>query len=87
MKKDRNERPLMVNENTSFYLYIIADITEQLKKNASSYRLNRTVDGMGYFGYNDSRDINAYVEIISYDKLLSDAQKKNRILFDKLFGK
>lgn len=87
LKKDRNERPLMVNENTSFYLYIIADITEQLKKNASSYRLNRTVDGMGYFGYNDSRDINAYVEIISYDKLLSDAQKKNRILFDKLFGK
>ena len=77
----------MVNENTSFYLYIIADITEQLKKNASSYRLNRTVDDMGYFGYNDSRDINAYVEIISYDKLLSDAQKKNRILFDKLFGK
>ena len=28
--------------------------------------------------------INAYIEILSYDKIISDAKKRNRILFDKL---
>lgn len=27
----------------------------------------------------------AYVEIISYNKLMIDAKKRNRILFDKLY--
>jgi len=27
---------------------------------------------------------NAYIEIISYDKLLEDANKRNQVLFDKL---
>ncbi len=27
---------------------------------------------------------NAYIEVISYDKLLTDAKKRNNILFDKL---
>lgn len=28
--------------------------------------------------------MNAYIEILSYDKIISDAKKRNRILFDKL---
>jgi anti-sigma regulatory factor (Ser/Thr protein kinase) len=37
---------------------------------------------LGYFGY--IPPYNAYIEIISYDKLLEDAKKRNRVLFDKL---
>ena len=42
----------------------------------------RTPDNLGYYGFNEA--LNAYYEVISYTKLLSDAQKRNRVLFDKL---
>lgn len=36
-----------------------------------------------FFGYNSPRG--AYIEVISYDKLIKDAKKRNQVLFDKLF--
>ena len=44
---------------------------------------NRTPDGEGFFGYNPVKG--AYIEIISYEKLVKDAKKRNQVLFDKLF--
>jgi len=41
-----------------------------------------TPDGRGVFYVYESH--RAYIEVISYDKLLDDARKRNRILFDKL---
>ncbi len=39
----------------------------------------RTPDNLGYYGFNEA--LNAYYEVISYNKLLSDAGKRNRVLF------
>lgn len=85
IKKDRKGRTIQVSSNAPFYLYIIADLTPKMIKYAKYANLTRTPDGMGFFGYNDDKDINAYIEVISYEKLLEDAKKRNRILFDKLF--
>jgi hypothetical protein len=41
-----------------------------------------TPDNLGYYGYNPN--LNAYYEVLSYTKLLNDAKKRNRILFEKL---
>ena len=41
-------------------------------------------DDEGYFGYNQNH--NAYVEVLSYDKVLKNAKQRNQILFDKLFS-
>lgn len=71
-------------ENTPFYCYIIADLTSTLIDRADTLGYTKTPDGEGYFGYNPNR--NAYVEIISYTKLLDDAKKSNQVLFDKLFN-
>ena len=54
-----------------------------MKLAAENASLISTADGEGYFGYNASR--NAYIEVISYDKLIKDAKQRNNILFDKLF--
>ena len=43
---------------------------------------SQTPDKLGYYKYNDK--MNAYIEILSYDKIINDAKKRNRILFDKL---
>lgn len=85
LMKDHKGRQILVSDKSQFYLYIIADMTQKLKKSAINRGMTRTPDGMGYFWYNSAPEINAYVEIISYEKLLNDAKKRNRILFEKLF--
>ena len=81
--KRANGRDFGNTDNIAFYCYIIADLTNSLRDNAKFSNLTLTPDKQGYFGYNSA--YGAYVEIISYDKLLSDAKKRNEILFDKLF--
>jgi hypothetical protein len=39
-------------------------------------------DGRGMFGFFE--DHRAYIEVLTYEKVLDDAQKRNRILFEKL---
>jgi hypothetical protein len=64
------------------YAYVVCDLTPEIERMALMKGLLRTPDNMGFFGYNPN--INTYVEVISFDKLLSDAKKRNRILFEML---
>ncbi len=41
----------------------------------------RTADNMGAYKYNDV--IHAYIELMSYDKVRNDSEKRNKVLFDK----
>ncbi len=70
-------------QNAAFYCYVIADLTSSLRNAAENAALMKTPDGEGYFGFNSAKG--AYVEVISYNKLLKDAKKRNQVLFDKLF--
>jgi hypothetical protein len=79
---DRTGRPVAVAENTPFYCYILCDLTPKMRKFSQNATFLLTPDGLGYFGYNPNHK--AYVEVISYDKLVGDARKRNQILFDKL---
>ena len=81
--KKKNGRSFGPVDNVAFYCYIIADLTDTLKESATLSNLSPTPDGKGYFGYNAV--LKAYIEIISYDKLIGDAKKRNQIFFDKLF--
>lgn len=58
-------------------------VQNSLATDAENAGLNKTPDGEGYFGYNAPRG--AYIEVISYNKLVKDAKKRNQVLFDKLF--
>lgn len=72
------------SDDVAFYCYVVADITRTLQRSARGAGLIPTQDGGGYFGYNGS--YGAYIEVISYDKLLKNAKQQNRVLFDKLFA-
>lgn len=61
--------------------YLIADLTPSLHRQAFG-RYHRTADNEGYFSSLSTG--NGYIEILSYDKLIKDAGRRNRILFDKL---
>ncbi|MEA5552662.1 hypothetical protein VB713_17100 [Anabaena cylindrica UHCC 0172] len=79
---DKEGRLVNLTDNTPFYAYIICDITPKIKEFAENATYYRTPDLQGYFGYNVQ--LNTYGEILSFDKLISDAKKRNNVLFKKL---
>jgi hypothetical protein len=75
-------RAMPMNPNIPIYAYIICDLTPKLKKWAKLTGLQESADGRGYFGYMNQFGI--YVEVISYDKMLVDADKRHLAFFEKL---
>lgn len=80
--KDKRGRTIRVGSNTQFYLYAICDVTKTLERVLDNHDFTRTPDGLGFYRYNEK--MNAYVEVLSYDKVIADAKKRNKVLFDKL---
>lgn len=81
--KDKNGREIKVqSDHTPAYAYVICDTMKAVETFAQNKGMLPTPDSLGYYIYNPAHS--TYVEIISYTKLLRDAKKRNRILFDKL---
>ncbi len=75
--------PSLTNESVPGFCYVLADLTPTFEKRCRiHHNLKRTSDGQGYFGYKDN--VNAYVEVISFDRLVNLAKERNRAFFDKL---
>lgn len=82
--KNRAGRFINIDKNTPFYIYIVCDITPSLKRIIDKRgELHPTPDGNGYFAYRNAI-YSAYIEILPFEKVMDDAKKRNRILFDKL---
>lgn len=79
---DRVGRPIPITDATPFYCYIVADLTPKLRTQAEDAGYIETPDGEGFYHFNPNH--RAYIEIMSFDKLVQDAKKRNRVLFDKL---
>ncbi|ANE50933.1 hypothetical protein [Flavisolibacter tropicus] len=75
-------RPIKVPANLPFYAYIVSDDTSKLEVLLRRHDFTKTPDGLGYFCF--KKELNAYLELITFNKLLKDAQERNKILFDKL---
>ena len=72
-----------VNENnTPVYIYIVCDIVEKIREFAGMASLSVSPDDEGYFGY--IAQYHAYVEIMSFKKVIEDATMRNKIFFHKL---
>lgn len=61
--------------------YLIADLTPSLRRHVAM-RYHETFDNEGFFLPLPQGD--GYVEIVSYDKLIRNAQRRNHALFEKL---
>ena len=77
-------RPILVDENTRFYLYAICDIDKSLRKIIQRDDYKQLPDKLGYYKYHNG--YNAYIEIIPFDKLVNDARVRNRIFIETLKG-
>ena len=81
--KGRNGRIVEVDRRTPFYVYIICDIRPSLLKILERREFEQTPDGLGWFKVK-SKFYSAYFEVMPFEKVLDDARKRNRILFEKL---
>ena len=73
----------MVAENTPFYGYVVCDLTSKVEKWLETEKDFKPMpDGLGWFRWRGN--INLYIEVISWDKVLKDAGMRNKIFFKKL---
>lgn len=72
----------VANDHIPATVYAVCDLTDSLRASLKEIDAFVTPDNQGYYGFH--RTFGIYYEVIDYNKLLRDAEKRNRIFFDKL---
>ena len=81
--KNPEGRQILVADNTPFYGYVVCDLSKKVKKwLADEKNFKPMPDHQGWFLWLDN--INLYIEVLSWDKVLKDANMRNKIFFHKL---
>ena len=75
-------RPIPASQDSPAFCYILADLMPTLVTRCEYANLRRTHDGLGYFGFNEPAK--AYIEVMSFERLVNSATERNRAFFDKL---
>ena len=76
-------RPMLVTENTPFYGFVVCDLTPKVEVWLEREKDFKVMpDRLGWFQWKGN--INLYVEVIGWDKVLKDAKMRNQIFFQKL---
>lgn len=74
---------ILVGQNTPFYGFVVCSLTKKVTDWLLKEKdFQPMPDGKGWFKWYSN--INLYVEVISWQKLLKDAEMKNKIFFRKL---
>jgi len=71
-----------IGEHTRFYCYLVCDRTDKIDQYAENAQLERSFDGLGWYGYN--KNLKCTIDIMPFNQLLSNAKKRNKVLFHKL---
>lgn len=76
-------RRMLVAQNTPFYGFVVCDLSSKVEDWLEKEKDFKPMpDRLGWFRRFDN--INLYIEVLSWDKVLRDAEVRNRIFFEKL---
>jgi len=76
-------RKINIDTNTPFYGYVVCELSQKVETWLEEEKDFKVMpDRMGWFKWIEN--INLYIEVLSWDKLLKDADMRNRIFFQKL---
>ncbi|MFW8566499.1 hypothetical protein [Orrella sp. 11846] len=76
-------RKILISDNTPIYGYVVCDLTSKAETWLDREKnFTHMPDRLGWFQW--VGNINLYVEVISWDKVLQDAKKRSEIFFQKL---
>jgi hypothetical protein len=77
-----NGRLIPGSDQIPGFCYVLCDLTPTVVQRCKIHDAIRTSDGLGYFFYN--KTYGAYVEVLSFDRLVNMAKERNKAFFDKL---
>ena len=75
-------RPIRGAQQLPGFCYVVADLTPTMIERCMVANYYLTPDEGGFFGYN--HNYQSYVEVISFDRLLEMARRRNHAFFDRL---
>jgi DNA-binding transcriptional ArsR family regulator len=76
-------REIAIGPNTPFYGFVVCDLSAKVKLWLHDQKDFKAMpDGLGYFHWRGN--INLYIEVLSWSKVLKDAAMRNRAFFYKL---
>ncbi len=76
-------RKVLVAHNTPFYGFVVCDFTMKVEAWLEREKDFKPMpDRLGWFQWREN--INLYMEVVSWDKVLKDAKMRNKVFFDKL---
>ena len=76
-------REILISENTPFYGFVVCDLARKVRSWLEEEKDFKPMpDRLGYFKWHEN--LNLYIEVIGWDKVLKDASMRNRIFFHKL---
>lgn len=79
-----SKKTIEVPDGTPITAIIVADLEPSLKALARRYDFAETWDKLGLFKYHEEFDV--FIEIHGFNKLISNAEKRNAAFFDILLG-
>ncbi len=79
-----DKKTINIPDNTPITSIIVADLEPSLRSLARRYDFTENWDKQGLFKYHEDFDV--FIEIIGFDKLVSDAEKRNAAFFDILLN-
>lgn len=77
--KDLN---LRTDDKTKYYGYALCDDTKNLINHIKKEDMTEAPEGRSYYKYYST--LKAYIELSTYDKIISNAKKRHKIFFHKL---
>ena len=76
-------RKVLVVDNTPFYGFVVCDLTTKVEAWLVREKDFKPMpDRLGWFQWREN--INLYVEVVGWDKVLKDAKMRNQVFFKKL---
>jgi hypothetical protein len=76
-------RELLVSETTPFYGYVVCDLPPKVRAWVEEEKDFKPMpDGLGFFRWHGN--LNLYLEVLGWDKVLKNATERNRVFFQKL---
>lgn len=76
-------REILVSANTPFYGYVVCELNQKVKDWLEDVKDFKPMpDRLGYFRWHEK--LNLYIEVLSWDKVLRDANMRNKVFFHKL---
>jgi hypothetical protein len=71
------KKTIEIPRSTPITSLIVADLEPSLRELAERYDFDEAWDRKGFFRYHDKYDV--FVEILGFNKLISDAEKRNAV--------